>query len=325
MTNALWEASVDMGFINVRLGCQFEYITEPGAELIAIVEPSVVSGRPRCLYSERSVEPSTAIRTYQDVYGNNCWRVTAQGTNLTVRYDGVFEVSDEPDFADWSASEHRMGEIPDDAILFTLPSRYCQSDMLVQDAWSLFGSSPPGYAKVQAVCNWIHANVEYRTGSSQPSTTAVDTFLNRYGVCRDFAHLGVAFCRALSIPARYTFGYLPDYGVDAPDVPMDFHAWFEAYLGGRWYTFDARHNVPRIGRVKIAHGRDAVDTAIVTSYGVANLQSMTVWTDAEAVASGPVHELDMKPSTLWGAQQVRPSQATVVAQYPRSAAPAPPL
>ncbi|HTE86328.1 MAG TPA: transglutaminase family protein, partial [Dehalococcoidia bacterium] len=153
-------------------------------------------------------------------------------------------------------------------------------DLLLDEAWRLFGAVTPGYARVQAICDWVHANIEYDPDSAGPTVSAVDTYFKRHGVCRDLAHLPAAFCRALNIPARYAFGYLPDYAVEPPGVPMDFHAWFEAYLGGHWYTFDARNNIPRIGRVKIAHGRDAVDVAMVTSFGWAQLQSMTVWTEA---------------------------------------------
>jgi len=177
--------------------------------------------------------------------------------------------------------------LPDDALQFTLPSRYVPSDLLLDDAWRLFADTPPTWARIQAICDWIHANVEYKTGSSGPATTALDVYQERVGVCRDFALIGVALCRAMNIPARYTFGYLPDIAVEPPDIPMDFHAWFEAYVGGRWHTFDARHNTPRIGRVLIGRGRDAVDVAMCTTYGSATLQSMIVWADEIADGDDP--------------------------------------
>jgi transglutaminase-like putative cysteine protease len=154
-----------------------------------------------------------------------------------------------------------------------------QSDLLIDRAWRLFGETPPTWARVQSVCDWVHTNIEYRLGSSGTATTALDILEQRVGVCRDFALAAVALCRALNIPARYTFGYLPDIGVDPPDTPMDFHAWFEAYVGGRWYAFDARHNRPRIGRVVVGRGRDAVDTALSTAYGAVRLERMVVWAD----------------------------------------------
>jgi transglutaminase-like putative cysteine protease len=272
--------TADTETVQVRLGCEFLYQTAAGVEFVVIVEPAQDTGWARCLRSERRVEPDTAIRRYEDSFGNHCWRITAPAERLVIRYDAVFAVPDAPDPIDVAAQEMPVPALSDDVLVFTLPSRFCQSDLLLDDAWALFGALPPGYQRVQAICDWVHANVEYNYGGSGPSVSAIDTFASRLGVCRDFAHLPVALCRALNIPARYVFGYLPDYGIEPPDVPMDFHAWFEAYLGGRWYTFDARHNAPRIGRVKIAQGRDATDVAMVTSYGTARLESMIVWTDA---------------------------------------------
>ncbi len=271
--------------LHVHLGCEFRYETATGIEFIVLVEPSEVGARATELGSSRHVEPDVPLRVYRDAFGNLCWRITAPGPALAFRYDALFSVPDAPDEADPTAAQVPMADVPDDILVYTLPSRYCQSDVLLDDAWSLFGSAPKGYGRVQAICDWVHANVAYGYGNSGPTISAVDTYAGRSGVCRDFAHLPVAFCRSLNIPARYAFGYLPDYAVVPPDVPMDFHAWFEAYLGGRWYTFDARHNQPRIGRVKIAHGRDAVDVAMVTAYGAARLESMIVWTDAAPAQS----------------------------------------
>jgi transglutaminase-like putative cysteine protease len=245
-------------------------------------------------YESRWTEPDIDVREYADTFGNPCWRLMLPTGPSVVRYDALVEVSGEADPVVPDAPLTPVEELPDDALVFTLPSRYIESDLLLGDAWQLFGDTPPTWARVQAVCDWVHANVEYGYGLSGPSTTALDVYKQRQGVCRDFAQLSVAFCRALNIPARYTFGYLGDIAVEPPDVPMDFHAWFEAYLGGRWYTFDARHNVPRIGRVKIAHGRDAVDVALSTAYGAATLKSMIVWSDEihddDAVTGAPPGE-----------------------------------
>jgi transglutaminase-like putative cysteine protease len=273
--------------LHVHLGCEFRYETAPGVEFVVLVEPAAVTPRARELRAKRSAEPGHQLRLYEDGFGNRCWRITSVGSSLNLRYDALFAVPDAPDEIDPTAPQLAMSQVPDDVLLYTLPSRYCQSDLLLDDAWTLFGDGPDGYGRVQAICDWVHGNVAYGYVNSGPSISAVDTFGSRQGVCRDFAHLPVAFCRALNIPARYVFGYLPDYAIEPDGTPMDFHAWFEAYLGGRgggrWYTFDARHNVPRIGRVKIAHGRDAVDVAMVTSFGAARLESMTVWTEAERV------------------------------------------
>ena len=182
------------------------------------------------------------------------------------------------------ASLVAVEDLPDATLTYTLASRYIQSDLLVPTAWELFGGTPRNWQRVQAICDWVHTNINYETGSSSPTVTAMDVFDRRVGVCRDFALLATALCRAVNIPARYTFGYLPDIAVEPPDVPMDFHAWFEAFLGDRWYTFDARHNEPRIGRVVIGRGRDAVDVAMTTQYGFSRLNSMTVWADDVSAA-----------------------------------------
>jgi len=239
------------------------------------------------VYESQWTEPRFGLREYQDSFGNPCWRFLLPEGDSLVRYDAVVDVSPEPDMVVPDAHLVPVQDLPDDTLVFTLPSRYIESDLLLNDAWQLFGQTPQTWARVQAVCDWVFENIRYETGSSGPATTAYDVFRSRVGVCRDFAQVSVALCRALNIPARYTFGYLPDIAVEPPDVPMDFHAWFEAYLGDRWYTFDARHNQPRIGRVKIAHGRDAVDVALSTAYGSAGLTSMVVWSDEITEQEGP--------------------------------------
>jgi transglutaminase-like putative cysteine protease len=185
-------------------------------------------------------------------------------------------------------------DLPDETLVYTLPTRFVESDLLMDAAWQLFGATPPTWARVQAICDWVHQNLTFQMGTSKPTTTAANVYETRIGVCRDFALLSVAFCRALNIPARYGFGYLPDMDVVPPDAPMDFHSWFEAYVGDRWYTFDARHNEPRVGRIFIGRGRDAVDVALSTSYGATRLNRMTVWSDEVTAdqAGGPPGEDD---------------------------------
>jgi transglutaminase-like putative cysteine protease len=281
--------------VDVRLGCEFCYETAPGVEFLILVEPLANAGSVRCLRSNRSVEPALPIRDYRDVLENHCWRITAEGEQLAFRYDATFSAPDTPDEVNPLAVQELVFDLPDSVLLYTLPSRFCQSDLLMDDAWTLFGNTTPGYPRVQAICDWVHAHIEYDPDGAGPTISAVDTYARRRGVCRDLAHLPAAFCRALNIPSRYAFGYLPDYAVADPGVPMDFHAWFEAYLGGRWYTFDARHNIPRIGRVKVAHGRDAVDVAMVTSFGVAQLQAMRVWAEAKPEPGVPLGAPDSHP------------------------------
>ena len=271
----------------LRVGCQFDYGSDEPVPMLMLVRART-DGAHRTLHESRWVDPERPIREYLDGYGNGCWRFVAPAGHLRVRYDAVVEVEDEPDPVVPEAQIVPVEELPDETLVFTLPSRYVESDRLMDDAWKLFGDTPRTWARVQAVCDWVHENVRYETGSSGPSTTAGEVYQARSGVCRDLALLSVAFCRAMNIPARYVFGYLPDLEVEPPDVPMDFHAWFEVYLGGRWYTFDARHNRPRVGRVVVGRGRDAVDVALSTAYGPAHLEEMTVWAEEMVEDDRPV-------------------------------------
>ncbi len=266
------------GLIQLRVGCEFTYSSEWPTPAIVQVEPHQDAAH-RILSESWETVPAVPSHQYTDVYGNRCRRLTVPPGEFTMRYDARIEVSAYPDEVDAGAQQQPIDELPDGTIFYTLASRYCLSDALSDTAWKLFGQTPPGWARVQAICDWCHNNIRYESGCSTPLTTALDVFNNRQGICRDFAHIGVTFCRAMNIPARYCFGYFPDIGVVAPPVAMDFHAWFEAYLDGRWRTFDARHNIPRIGRVTIARGRDAVDCAMITTYGGATLQTMKVWCD----------------------------------------------
>jgi transglutaminase-like putative cysteine protease len=178
-----------------------------------------------------------------------------------------------------SARAEAIEDLPNETFVYLLPSRFCWPELLQSAAWDLFGGTSPGWQRVQAVCDWVHDNIAYQLGASSTLTSAVDVWQSRTGVCRDFTQLGITLCRALNVPARYIAGYLPDIAVAPPDLPMDFCSWFEVWLGGRWWTVDPRNNEPRIGRVVIARGRDALDTAMVTTWGPAFLQLMTVWAD----------------------------------------------
>lgn len=239
-----------------------------------------------------SSNPDIESHTSVDGYGNRCRRLTLPAGRVNMRYDAEVEVSDEPDAADESAGEIAPHRLPDDVLVFTLPSRYCLSDVLYQAAWDHFGSVTPGWSRVQAVMDFVHGHLEFGYGSSTSITTAVDAFEARAGVCRDYAHLAVSFLRALNIPTRYACGYLPDVGVVALDVPMDFYAWIEVFLGGQWWTFDPRNNQRRIGRVLIGRGRDAVDVAMVTTFGAPTLSGFVVV--AEPALSQPAqHEVSV--------------------------------
>lgn len=224
-------------------------------------------------------EPEVPVREFTDAFGNRCGRVVAPGGQFRLWNDTLVEDSGLPDVVNEQASQHSVEELPLDVVQFLLPSRYCEVDRLGEVAWELFGKAPLGWGRVQAVCDWVHAKVRFGYQHARPTKTAFDVYNERTGVCRDFMHLAITFCRCLNIPARYATGYLGDIGVPPAPYPMDFSAWFEVFLENQWYTFDARHNVPRIGRVLMARGRDAVDVALTTSFGPARLDKFTVWTD----------------------------------------------
>jgi transglutaminase-like putative cysteine protease len=224
-------------------------------------------------------EPEIAVREYIDSFGNRCGRIIAPEGQLRIGNDLVVEDSGQPDIVNWNATECPISDLPAETLQYLLASRYCEVEKLSEIAWQLFGEVAPGWARVQAVCDWIHSNIRYGYGYTHLGKTAYDVYTEKAGVCRDFAHLAVTFCRCLNIPARYAAGYLGDIGVEPLPTPMDFHAWFEVFLDGQWYTFDARHNVPRIGRVLMARGRDAADIALMTSFGAYNLVQFTVWAE----------------------------------------------
>jgi len=193
--------------------------------------------------------------------------------------DGLVWDNGEPDPVPTHAMQHPVEELPTGCIPYLLPSRYCEVDLMVEQAWELFQHTAPGWERVAAVLDWVHQNVRYGYEFARPTKTATEVFDERAGVCRDFQHLAITFCRALNIPARYVSGYLGDIRVPPLPTPMDFHAWFEVYLGGRWYPVDARHNTPRIGRIIMARGRDAADTALTTTFGVTTLVDFQVWAE----------------------------------------------
>jgi transglutaminase-like putative cysteine protease len=263
--------------MHIRVGCNIVYICPQPTPMLFALRPSLTSNH-TLVEEKRLTNPTVAVDEYFDTYGNQIWRLVAPLGRLQIEYDALVEVPPTPDLVFANLPKTSVEHLPYDAIIYTLPSRLCPSDMFVNDAWQLFGHIEGGWAQVQAVCDWLHGNVQYRAGSIS-STSAWDAYQARVGVCRDFAHLGVSFCRALNFPARYVCGYLPDIGVPFDPSPMDFHAWFEVYMDGAWHTFDARHNFPRIGRILIARGRDAVDVAFATIFGSIQLESFKIWAD----------------------------------------------
>jgi transglutaminase-like putative cysteine protease len=233
------------------------------------------------------IDPLIPANTYHDSFGNFCHVIRAPAGRLTLSTDFLVQDSGEPDEVVPDAEQHPLEQLPVDALIFLLGSRYCETDRLLDTAWSLFGHIPKGWPLVQAICDYVHERIKFGYEHASPNKTAFDAFTEQRGVCRDYAHLAITLCRCMNVPARYCTGYLGDMGTEPPYPPGDFAAWFEAYLGGRWYTFDPRNNVPRLGRILMARGRDATDVAIVTSFGPCTLAGFKVITE-EVTSAAPV-------------------------------------
>ncbi len=226
-----------------------------------------------------STDPWVPVTSHRDVYGNWCSRIVAPPGRIQLTSSAVIRDAGALDVLVPGAQQHEVGDLPEETLVFLLGSRYCETDLLSDAAWNLFSQTPPGWARVQAICDFVHNHIVFNYQDARPTRTAWGAFQERKGVCRDFAHLAIAFCRCMNIPARYCTGYLGDMGTLPPYGVGDFAAWIEVYLGGSWHIFDPRNHVPRIGRVLIARGRDAADVAIATTFGPTNLESFTVWTD----------------------------------------------
>jgi transglutaminase-like putative cysteine protease len=231
---------------------------------------------------EIKLAPDVPVTNYIDTFGNRCSRFVAPTGHIQLTGSTLIEDSGVEDPTPLDATEHPVSDLPNETLLYLLNSRYCEVDRLSNVAVELFGNVQPGWPRVQAITSWVYSKVAFGYQHARSTKTALDVFTERVGVCRDYQHLAVTFCRALNIPARYVTGYLGDIGVPPGFTPMDFSAWFEVYLSNRWWTVDARHNRPRIGRVLMAVGRDASDVAITTSFGIANLTNFSVVTDEVA-------------------------------------------
>ena len=258
------------------------------------------------------IEPGVPVQEFTDIFGNRCGRIVAPAGRLRLYNENVIYDSGNYDIVNLNAQQLPAGDLPPEAMQFLLASRYCEVDRFADIAFQLFGQTPYGWARVQAICDWVHNNVKFGYQFARPTKTAWDVFTERAGVCRDFMHLAITFCRCMNIPARYATGYLGDIGIAPIPSPMDFSAWFEVYLDNQWYTFDARFNTPRIGRVLMARGRDAVDCALTTSFGHANLVSFKVLAEEEknnefAAQRGPVKVYTGWPATSspnWGRMEL---------------------
>ncbi len=260
---------------HVQIGCDFVYNSP--FDVPAVIQVAPLDGQGVTLHDEAwTYSSDMGPHEYRDIYDNRCQRLVLPAGPSEFSYLAIAEVPDATEDYDENAPEVAPVDLPDEVLVYTMPSRFCLPDMLGNEAWQLFSQVAPGYGRVQAICNYVNGHLTFAYGSSSPTSTALDVHRSGYGVCRDFTHLAITFCRALNIPARYVFGYLPDMDVPIDPAPMDFAAWMEVYLGGRWWTFDPRNNVRRKGRVLIGRGRDASDVAMVTSFGAPTLISMSV-------------------------------------------------
>jgi transglutaminase-like putative cysteine protease len=262
--------------ITVRVGCHLTYQTRVETPVLFVLRPRL-EGRVLVMQEKLSFGIGSPSYEFQDSHGNVTYRSTLMPGRNEIQHDALVAVSSLPDSREIIGNIVPVGQLPFELLRYTLPSRYCDSDKLMNFAWNHFGQVSHGLPRVQAICDWVHNHIEYRFGSGRPDLSASEVIERRHGVCRDFAHAVIALCRAFNLPARYVTGHLPDIGYLDPGTPMDFHAYCEVYLGQEWLTFDARYNVQRIGRVKVAHGQDAVDGAFATIFGEANLTHFQVW------------------------------------------------
>lgn len=262
----------------IRLGYEIAIECVQATPVISLLE--IHSDRQADIKRQTRVLTSPAVptRLCRDPHGNACRRFTAPAGGFRILYDAVVEDSGEADEVNTLAREVPVAELPDEVLGYLLGSRYCETDHLSNLAWQLFGHVPPGWARVQAIVDYVHGRLSFGYGYARSTRTAAQAHEERVGVCRDFAHLAITLCRCMNIPARYVNGYLGDIGVPADPAPMDFSAWLEVFLEGKWYTFDPRHNMPRIGRVVIARGRDAIDVPLLHSFGAHRLSRFRVWT-----------------------------------------------
>lgn len=270
--------------LQIRVGFEMEYACPAPTPMILalnihhsraadLVQPDILV-----------TSPAVPITAYHDGFGNWCSRIVAPAGRFVLRTDALVRDSGQADtVAPW-VTQTPVEDLPDSTLVYLLGSRYCETDQLSAVAWQLFGNGPTGWARVQAICDYVHQHIAFGYEHARRTRTAWEAHTERRGVCRDYAHLAIAFCRCMNIPARYCTGYLGDIRIPAVPAPMDFAGWFEAYLGDAWYTFDARNNTPRIGRVLMARGRDACDVALTSTFGPNTLQRFTVWADEVAPA-----------------------------------------
>jgi len=265
--------------MQIRLGYELNYNFPDSTPMILALSVHYSRASDLIIPDYLTTDPSVPIGGYRDSFGNWCTRLVAPSGRIRIKTDALIRDTGLPDAILADAQQSAVQDLPEETLVFLLGSRYCETDLLSQAAWDMFGQSQPGRARVQAVCDYVHNHIAFDYQQARATRTAWQAWNERAGVCRDYAHLAIAFCRCLNIPARYCTGYLGDMGTPVPWGVGDFAAWFEAYVGGAWHIFDPRNNVPRIGRILIARGRDAADVAIATTFGENTLENFRVWTD----------------------------------------------
>ena len=265
--------------MQLRTGYEIIYSFPQPTPIILLVSIHDSRASDLIVTDQLTTEPALPVTSYWDYFDNRCQRILAPAGRLRLTADAVIRDCGDPDEVVPDAWQDEVQNLPDDTLLFLRGSRYCETDLLSQAAWQLFTATAPGYPRVQAICDYVHNHIVFDYQNARATRTAAEAFHERTGVCRDYAHLAIAFCRAMNIPARYCTGYLGDVGTPPPYAVGDFAAWFEAWIGGRWHIFDPRNNVPRMSRVLMARGRDACDVAIATTFGPNTLESFRVWTE----------------------------------------------
>ncbi len=265
--------------MKIRFGYELVYHCPTATPMILMVQAEPSATQRLLIPDHISTTPQVPVESYRDGFGNVCSRLEVPAGAIRVSADAVFEDSGIPEPAHLEAQDTAISALPHDALIYLLPSRYCESDLLASEALRLFGHLAPGWSRVQAICDFVNQHVTFGYQYARCTKTALETFRERQGVCRDMAHLAISLCRAMNIPARYATSYLGDIGVPAVDAPMDFAGSMEVFLQGAWHVFDPRNNARRIGRLTIARGRDAADVAISTAFGQAYLPVFRVWTD----------------------------------------------
>ncbi|MEP7031276.1 MAG: transglutaminase family protein [Pseudolabrys sp.] len=265
--------------MELKVGYEMTYDCPQPTPMILVVHIHYSRANDILVPDHVATDPVVPMAAYRDGFGNWCSRIVAPAGRITISSNAVVRDSGKPDPVVGAAQQHSIQDLPEEAIVFLLGSRYCDTEQFTDIAWSLFGKTEPGWPRVQAICDFVHNHIKFDYMDARATRTAFEAYKEKSGVCRDFTHLAIALCRSMNIPARYCTGYLSDLGTPKPWAVGDFAAWFEAYLGGQWHMFDPRNNVPRLGRVLMARGRDAVDVAIATTFGPNTLVNFKVVTD----------------------------------------------